>query len=77
MEKTEPTAKIEPTEAGQTATLQTEASDKAAALECPIAVCAVRGKGFGAFPVAAVPAGARACSYPGEAPTTRRAAHPY
>ena len=64
-------------EAGQTATLQTEASDKAAALECPIAVCAVRGKGFGAFAVAAVPSGARVCSYHGEALTQRRVAQRY
>ena len=49
-------------------------SGSAAALECPIAVRAVRGKGLGAFAVAAVPAGARVCSYHGEVLTQRRVA---
>ena len=57
---------------GQTETRQTEA-----ALERPIAVRAVPGKGFGAFAVAAVPAGARVCSYHGEALTQRRVAQRY
>ena len=52
-------------------------SGSAAALECPIAVRAVRGKGLGAFAVAAVPAGARVCSYHGEALTQRRVAERY
>lgn len=64
-------------EDGRAETRQTEASDNAAALECPIAVRAVHGKGFGAFAVAAVPAGARVCSYHGEALTQRRVAQRY
>ena len=52
-------------------------SGSAAALECPIAVRAVRGKGLGAFAVAAVPAGARVCSYHGEVLTQRRVAERY
>lgn len=56
---------------------QAEASSSAAALECPIAVRAVHGKGFGAFAVAAVPAGSRVCSYHGEALTQRRVAERY
>ena len=52
-------------------------SGSVAALECPIAVRAVRGKGLGAFAVAAVPAGARVCSYHGEVLTQRRVAERY